>query len=431
MIASQAKKHVFLNDYGSLSLRSGTYDIMKRFEEQKKVVLDHNMAIDSHLMNAKHWPSLVFNPNSKSSWESVLRGYYDSEEYKRMNEKVHGNPLLARMATTNFLDGILKGIEDNQPQMNNQQGNNQNGNSPGNQGGQNPMQSFFQQLNQMPQQQNQSIVSGLVAALGSQAGKTEEMADSMAGFSHMGVPLERYDFDQVRELLGNKIAINMLKIFRKMVSLPMGKNLTAPSPRRGIPIGTKVMRSFSEIVDLQPSEYLDDDLMSYKIATRTAQVKQRYSGIKNVVVYLDKSGSMGGSMPFEGEYIERVAFAGGCAFALAKQLKAMGGSLKLKLFDTEVHREITDNFEILKAATSIQADGGTNITKVLEDALQYSDEQVILVSDGIDSVDESAARKAGGIDMRCVLLQERSEVLEKYLKVQHVDKLEGNFLMEV
>lgn len=439
MSVNQGKKHAFISDYSSLSLRSGTYDIMKNFEA-KNVVIDHNMAIDSHLMNVKHWPSLVFNPNSKTSWESVLRGYYDSEEYKRMNDKVHANPILAKMATTNFLDGILKEIENNRSQMqnnqqgsqsNNSQGNNQNGNNPGNQSGQNSMQSFFQQLNQMPQQQSQNIVNGLVAALGNQASKSSEMADSLAGFSHMGVPLERYDFDQVRELLSNKIAINMMKIFRKMVSLPMGKNLTAPSPRRGIPIGTKVMRSFSEIVDLQPSEYLDEDLMSYKIATRTAQVKQRYSGIKNVVVYLDKSGSMGAVMPFEDEYIERVAFAGGCAFALAKQLKAMGGSLKLKLFDTDVHKEITDNFEILKAAASIKADGGTNITNVLEDALQYSDEQVILVSDGIDIVSEESARKASKIDMRCVLLQERSEILEKYLKVQHVEKLEGNFLMEV
>ncbi len=433
MNSNQNKKHVFLSDYSSLSLRSGTYDIMKSFEA-KNVVIDHNMAIDSHLMNVKHWPSLVFNPNSKTSWEAVLRGYYESEEYKRMNEKVHGNPILAKMATTNFLDGILQGIQNSQPQMpNNQQGNSGNNQQGGNQGnqGQNSMQGFFQQLNQMPQQQSQNIINGLVAALGKQAAKTEDMADAMAGFSHMGVPLERYDFDQVRELLANRIAINMMKIFRKMVSLPMGKNLTAPSPRRGIPIGTKVMRSFSEIVDLQPSEYLDDDLMSYKIATRTAQVKQRYSGIKNVVVYLDKSGSMGGSMPFNGEYIERVAFAGGCAFALAKQLKAMGGSLKLKLFDTEVHKEITDNFEILKAATSIRADGGTNITNVLEDAMQYSDEQVMLVSDGVDAVDEAAARKASQIDMRCILIQENNAILEKYLRVQHVDKLEGNFLVEV
>ena len=206
MIASQAKKHVFLSDYSNLSLRSGTYDIMKGFEE-KNVKIDHNMAIDSHLMNMKHWPSLVFNPNTKSSWESVLRGYYDTEEYKRMNTKVHNNPLLAKMATKNFLDGILQGIEDNRsqlqnnqqgsqgqnPQGNNQQGNNQQGNNPPNQGGQNPMQSFFQQLGQMSQQQSQNIINGMVAALGNQAGQTEEMADAMVGFSHMGVPLERYD----------------------------------------------------------------------------------------------------------------------------------------------------------------------------------------------------------------------------------------------
>ncbi len=422
MLPSQAKKHVFLNEYSSQALRSSTYDIMQSFE-QKNIALDHSLALDAHMMNYKHWPSLVFNPNTRSSWENVLRGYYDSDEYKRMNEKVHSNPLLAKMATMNFLESVVKSVNKNKQ--------NQGGNQPsGQQGGQN-IQSYFNQLNRMPQQQSQQIVQSIVAGAASQASNTDDMADAMAGFSHMGIPLERYDLDQVREILSNKIAINMMKIFRKMVSLPMGKNLTAPSPRRGIPIGTKVMRSFSEIVDMLPGEYLDDDLMTLKVATRTAQVRQRYSGIKNVVVYLDKSGSMGGSMPYEGDYVQRVAFAGGCAFALAKQLRGIGGHLTLKLFDTEVHREITDYFDILKAACSISADGGTDITKVLEDALQYGDEQVILVSDGIDTVSEDAARKASQIDMRCVLLQESNEILERYLKVQRVDKLEGNFLMEV
>ena len=425
MLSQQAKKHVFMGDYSSQALRASTYDIMQSFEK-KDVRLDHNMALDSHLMNNKHWPSLVFNPSSKSSWQSVLRGYYESDEYKRMNAKVHSNPLLAKMATMNFLDSVIKSVNKNSSQVQPQ----------GNQGGQqntnnNNMQNFFSNLSQMPQAQSQNIIQGIVASASSQASDTMEMSDAMDGFSHMGIPLERYDFDQVREILGNKIAINMMKIFRKMVSLPMGKNLTAPSPRRGIPIGSKVMRSFSEIPDLLPGEYLDDDLMSLKIATRTAQVRQRFSGIKNVVVYLDKSGSMGGSMPYEGEHVQRVAFAGGCAFALAKQLRGMGGHLTLRLFDTEVHKEITDYFDILKAACSITADGGTDISKVLEDAIQYSDEQVILVSDGIDSVEEAAARKASAIDMRCVLLQERNSILERYLKVQHVDKLEGNFLMEV
>ena len=68
---------------------------------------------------------------------------------------------------------------------------------------------------------------------------------------------------------------------------------------------------------------------------------------------------------------------------------------------------------------------------VLEDAMQYSDEQVMLVSDGVDAVDEAAARKASQIDMRCILIQENNAILEKYLRVQHVDKLEGNFLVEV
>ena len=78
MLPSQAKKHVFLNEYSSQALRSSTYDIMQSFE-QKNIALDHSLALDAHMMNYKHWPSLVFNPNTRSSWENVLRGYYDSE----------------------------------------------------------------------------------------------------------------------------------------------------------------------------------------------------------------------------------------------------------------------------------------------------------------------------------------------------------------
>jgi hypothetical protein len=91
-------------------------------------------------------------------------------------------------------------------------------------------------------------------------------------------------------------------------------------------------------------------------------------------------------MPFEGQNIQRVAFAGGCAFALAKQLR---------LFDTEVHREITEYFDILKTARSISADGGTNITKVFEDV---DDMQAIVGEDeGLADRLESMNLRLSGI----------------------------------
>ena len=205
-----------------------------------------------------------------------------------------------------------------------------------------------------------------------------------------------------------------------------------PSVRRGIPIGEKLMRSLSEAPDVVTSEMAyPDEIQSYHLATRTAFVRERYSGVNEVVVYLDKSGSMGGTMAYEGQYVEKIAYSAACAFALSRELKSVGSKLTLKLFDTMVHGEITKPFDLLKTLTSIRADGGTNITKVLEDALNYDDKKVVLVSDGIDSIDEATASRASHLDFRCVLIGTSNDVLEKYFKVQHVDKLSKNFLMEI
>jgi len=441
MLTSQEKKHVFVDDYSSTSLRSATYDILRHFEE-KDVKFDHNMALDTHLMNAKHWSSIVFNPNTTSSWKSVLEGYYNTDEYKAMNDKVHTDPKLGLLATMNFLDTIANATRTKKSQL--PQNLQQNANTP---------QGFFNALNQQQQQQQnqqggggsqptgqqqqqgagvsaQDIMDEIIKELQKTAGDVSGMADTYDSFSHMGVPIERYEMDSIREVLASRIAINIAKIYRKMVNQPMGKNMTVPSPKRGVPIGVKTMRNFSEIPDILPSEFVDDDILSYKIATHTAQVRQRYSGTNDYVIYVDKSGSMGATMQFEGEWIERVAFSAGCAFALAKNMRKIGGKVMMKLFDTEVHDEITDYWQLIKVASTIKADGGTNITKVLEDALNYEDYRIVLASDGIDEITEQSARNASRLDLKVVLLDTKNPILEKYFKVQHVNELKGNFLLE-
>lgn len=431
-------KHTFLNDYSSLVLRSSTADVLDHFA-QKDVVLHHNMALDTTLMHNSTWESLVFAPKEQTPWDTFLRAYYDADTYKDLNRRVHSNPVLAKLATMNFIDSLGVAVKKRSHA------------STGSTGGTTKadITSFFNNPNQSqpPQPQNQpqqpqsqqqgpqmnpTTIEALLNAVVNAADESLQMADTADGFTHMGIPIEQYSIDEIREVLSSSIVVNLLRVYRKLRSQPSGKNHNMPSVRRGIPIGEKLMRSLSEAPDVVTSEMAyPDEIQSYHLATRTAFVRERYSGVNEVVVYLDKSGSMGGTMAYEGQSVEKIAYSAACAFALSRELKSVGSKLTLKLFDTMVHGEITKPFDLLKTLTSIRADGGTNITKVLEDALNYDDKKVVLVSDGIDSIDEATASRASHLDFRCVLIGTSNDVLEKYFKVQHVDKLSKNFLMEI
>lgn len=399
-------------------------------------MLHHNMALDTTMMHNSRWESLVFAPKEQTPWDAFLRAYYDTDTYKDLNRRVHSNPVLAKLATMNFIESL--GVTAKR------QHRNSGGGSKGG-SGKVDLTDFFDNLNQQAQQnqqqtpgqppnqnQNQPVMNLLLSAACNAAEDSLQMAETASGFSNMGIPIEQYSIDDIREVLSSSIVVNLLRTYRKLRSQPGGKSHNMPSVRRGIPIGEKIMRSLSEAPDIVTSEMAyPEEIQNYHLATRTAFVRERYSGVNEVVVYLDKSGSMGGTMKYDGESVEKVAYSAACAFALSRELKSVGSKLTLKLFDTMVHDEISKPFDILKTLSSIQADGGTNITAVLEDALNYDDKKVVLISDGIDSIDESAASKAAHLDMKCVLIDETNDILEKYFKVQHIKKLDRNFLLDL
>jgi uncharacterized protein with von Willebrand factor type A (vWA) domain len=212
-----------------------------------------------------------------------------------------------------------------------------------------------------------------------------------------------------------------------------GKSHVLPSTRRGIPIGTKKMQYFSEIPDLVPQDMLDEDILNYKIASKTAHVRERYSSMNNYLIYLDKSGSMGGGIEFIDDYVPKIAVAAASALGLARTVRMHGGTVTLKLFDTEVGDPITDMWELLKTLGGIQADGGTNITLVLEDVIQKGrDYKAVLVSDGIDSIDETVAKSCSKMDLTSVLIQTSNDLLEKYTNAVKIERFTGdNILMEL
>jgi uncharacterized protein with von Willebrand factor type A (vWA) domain len=155
--------------------------------------------------------------------------------------------------------------------------------------------------------------------------------------------------------------------------------------------------------------------------------------MNNYLIYLDKSGSMGGGIEFIDDYAPKIAVAAASALGLARTVKAHGGTVTLKLFDTEVGDPITDMWELLKTLGGIQADGGTNITLVLEDVIQKGrDYKAVLVSDGIDSIDETVARSCSKMDLTSVLIQTSNDLLEKYTNAVKIERFTGdNILMEL
>ena len=94
---------------------------------------------------------------------------------------------------------------------------------------------------------------------------------------------------------------------------------------------------------------------------------------------------------------------------------------------------MTDMWDILTPLPAVSADGGTNITSVLEDMVENGkDYRCILVSDGVDSIDEEAAKSVKGMDVSSILIGTGNELLEKYTKVAKINEAGAdNIFLEV
>ena len=381
-------------------------------------------------MHYKNWQNIVFNPYSQNSWKSTLENYYSTDKYKMLNSKVSRDPRLARLASMNFLSKITESIQNRGSGV---LGSNAPPNLQNNPGG------FFDALDQLQAKQGQNCPAAqqsaamLQSAVDEATDESLQMAEMANGFTHEGISMACLDDpEKMREMLSNRLVVSLLSSLRKLSEMDEGKTAVRPSPRRGMPIGVKTMRSFSEVVDIIPMELLNDDLLTYRIATRKAQVRERYSGLAKYLVYLDKSGSMAsGGCRFDDDYMPNISFASACVISMASHLRKNGGSLLLKMFDSDIHEEISDFWELVETAASVRADGGTNITKVLEDSLDYHDYKVVVVSDGIDSVEQQMISRTQGKGISFVLLNTDNKLIEENFVTQKVTEFKDNFLLEV
>jgi uncharacterized protein with von Willebrand factor type A (vWA) domain len=240
------------------------------------------------------------------------------------------------------------------------------------------------------------------------------------GYTLEGLSIWRFlsDPDGFRRRV--KLLKDAAKMFRRFMSVFGEPAEQAPSPWGGIS-GVTLMTRYEQIVDATPYELAVADespeLFAVKVATKQLTVKERGAKLR-LVLYVDKSGSMAGAMP---DGVPKISAATGLALALHRRFNA-----EVYLFDTEVDK-ITSK-SVIETLLQIEADGGTDISRVMEDALRRQDNSLyIIISDGItDAPPELVSRfiQKCGRRTRLILIPPSGE---KYGWVQALKRLGGVF----
>ncbi|MEM1832347.1 MAG: hypothetical protein QXJ97_12570, partial [Desulfurococcaceae archaeon] len=258
--------------------------------ENKKVPF--TVAIDSSIIHFKPWYQIVFNPNVKSAWKVILERYYNTDAYRKLNSAVAGDPLLAKYATIHFLNTLFKKSKEQLKQIKK---------SLSKKDEEDPVNSITELIEKQPSPETNKALSAVVGALEKEAEETMKDIETIESFSHLGVPVAKLleKPDEFREKARNRIVVYLVKFLQKLRrDAPELKQARAPTLVGGRPLGVKKLQRWSELSRVLPMEFLDDDLLSYKIASRSVRVSERYGSISNYVVYLDKSGSMAGDIKY-------------------------------------------------------------------------------------------------------------------------------------
>jgi len=210
------------------------------------------------------------------------------------------------------------------------------------------------------------------------------------------------------------------KMFRRFASIFSEPAEQEPSLWGGIS-GVTLMTRYEQIVDATPYELAVADespeLFAVKVATKQLAVRERGTKLK-LTVYVDKSGSMADLMPGG---VPKISAAAGLALALHRKFGA-----RIYLFDTEL--DPVAPREVVEMLLKIRADGGTDISKVMEEALRApSNSLFIIVSDGITDAPKELVDKfiqKCGRRTRLILIPPANE---RYRWVQELKRLNNVF----
>jgi len=422
-----------VEDYRNAVYRALARAVLGHFLlENKKIPFIVGM--DASIVHYKPWTQIVFNPHSKEGWRIILENYYNTETYKILNNAVAGDPLLSKYATINFLNALFKKAkEEAEKEEVKKRGKGRNDLE--------VLSDAIENLATKNPQKAERIVKEIVSSLEKEAQEILKDLEAVESFTHVGIPVAQLleKPEEFRERARNRIIVQLVKFLRKLrKEAPSLKQTRSPTLVGGRPLGVKRIQRMSELPRILPMELLDDDLLTYKIASKTARVSESYGSVQNYVVYLDKSGSMSEnilyhSTPTQTEYVPKISFAAASALALAQALRKVGAKMTLKLFDTEVHDPVTDYLQLIDTLMRIRADSGTNITNVLEDALKHRDERIIVITDGIDVVSEESVKKAksANLDVTFVFIKTDNELLRKNFPCIHLKEARPSILLEI
>ncbi len=237
------------------------------------------------------------------------------------------------------------------------------------------------------------------------------------GFSLEGLSIWRFleDADGYRRRV--RLLKDAAKMFRRFMST-LGEPAGHVASTLGGVSGVTLMTRYEQLIDALPQELaLADEapeLFAVKVATKQIAVRERGSKLK-LILYLDKSGSMAGLMPGG---VPKISAAAGLALALYRKFGA-----EVYLFDTEVDR--VSPRDVVETLLTITADGGTDISRVMEDALRRDGHLYVIISDGITNASKTLTDQfiaKCGQKTRLILVPPSRE---DYLWVQKLKKL-GN-----
>ncbi|MGC9107692.1 MAG: hypothetical protein ACP5IE_05835, partial [Infirmifilum sp.] len=372
------------------------------------------MSHDAYFMFLKSFEkvasSLKKSNKAAPAWHQVVTQAIKSEKYLRLNEVTAGSDVLAQLAATQFLRSLLSSrdidIADADKQLS------QLARQQAQPGGQQDVQSTAvdnqdtvkQILKNFEQAAGPVINDALNEALGAvreyseSQNEAEEAAQLLAGRGGSGFSYEALSVltflekpDEFRKRV--RLLSSAAKMMRQFTAvIPTSLTHQQSTSLVGGINGITRMWADRQLPDILPSELALSQLgpagralLAAKLAQRQLMVWQRSATIKPVI-FVDKSGSM--AERFFYDDMPKISAAAGLALALHRRLDA-----EVYLFDTEVEAVKPSN--VVHVLLTIDADGGTDISAVLEEILRIGkrDFIYIIVSDGITEAREDVMRR--------------------------------------
>jgi len=321
--------------------------------------------------------------NKSTAWASLLKNITKQLEFIKVKKYTEGDEELSALMTARIMVKILQEMEkrqQGQQKQQDQQGQDQQDQQIVN-AVKNELSQDYQQIQEYKEgreemQQLMMMLSG--------SGGNSFSNDALSLLKYMQSP------DDLRMRIKIlKDTFTWLRTFN--TELPASFKKTQLSSDQGEINRIEKLMKETQIPRMISSEYSylalalarNDNLAKLLFSLRYVNKEllvYRGSASPKAYLYIDKSGSMSENM----EGVPKISLAAGLGLAMLRKFD----DAKIFMFDTEIAE--VDKNKIVQMLLTISADGGTNITEVLQRIKEIDDRKTIhiVISDGIDEVSE-------------------------------------------